>query len=247
MHVSNCPGAFPTSGLPIMSGRLGESNKHSRSLTAIRAAVPPGKWSEENDARGQMHALRRERILREAARCFNRQGYHGTTIEDIARCLKVSTAALYYYFNSKEEILFQCHQMALEVGVAGLRIAEGSGGPADDRLEKALQYYIEHVVDALKGCVAVLEEGALSPKHYREIVRRRDEYERSIRRLLEEGIASKVFVDVNPKIIGFAILGAMNWISKWYRPEGDLRPKEIAQILSNYLVSGLRQAQSVRT
>jgi len=95
--------------------------------------------------------------------------------------------------------------------------------------------------------VAVLEEGALSPKHYREVVRRRDEYERSIRRLLEEGIASKAFVDVNPKIVGFAILGAMNWISKWYRPEGDLRPKEIAQILSNYLVSGLRQAQSART
>jgi TetR/AcrR family transcriptional regulator len=241
MHADGCSATLPDSGLALMSTRSKESNDRLKGLITARTTETAGKWAEQDQVRKQVHAVRREQILREAARCFNRKGYHGTTIEDIARHLNVSTAALYYYFNSKEELLFHCHQASLEAGMEGLRTAEQLGGPPDDRLQKALKHYIEHVTDLLEGCVAVLEEGALSPKHHREVVRRRDEYEQGIRRLLEEGIASKVFVDCNPKVIGFAILGAMNWISKWYRSDGDLQPKDIAQILSNYLVSGLRR------
>lgn len=199
------------------------------------------KWTDGNLAREQLHAVRRESILREAARCFNRKGYHGTTIDDIARQLNVSTAALYYYFKRKEDLLFQCHQMSLEVATQGLHIAAASGGPADDRLRQALHYYIEHITDALSGCVALLEEGALSPAGYREIVRRRDEYERQVRKVVEDGIASEVFVPCDPKMMGFAILGAVTWIPKWYRQGGKLLPKEIARILSTYLVRGLQK------
>jgi len=199
------------------------------------------KWTDGNLAREQLHAVRRESILREAARCFNRKGYHGTTIDDIARQLNVSTAALYYYFKRKEDILFQCHQMALEVATQGLHIADASGGPADDRLRGALQYYIEHITDALSGCVALLEEGALSAGGYREIVRRRDAYESQVRQVVEEGIASDVFVPCDAKMMGFAILGAVTWIPKWYRREGTLLQKEIARILSTYLVRGLQK------
>lgn len=199
------------------------------------------KWTDGNLGREQLHAVRRESILREAARCFNRKGYHGTTIEDIARLLNVSTAALYYYFKRKEDLLFQCHQMALEVATQGLHIAEASSGPADDRLRGALHYYIEHITDALSGCVALLEEGALSAGGYREIVRRRDAYESQVRQVVEEGIASDVFVPCDPKMMGFAILGAVTWIPKWYRREGTLLPKEIARILSTYLVRGLQK------
>ena len=63
------------------------------------------KWTDESTEKKHRHEIRRETILQAAARCFNRKGYHGTTIEDIAQELRVSKAALYYYVKSKEEVL----------------------------------------------------------------------------------------------------------------------------------------------
>ena len=188
---------------------------------------------------------RREAILREAAGCFNRQGYHGTTIEDIANRLHVTKAALYHYIANKEEILFECHKLALDLGMEGLRRADVQGGAPDERLEIALRHYIEGMTNTLSGTVVLLEEGMLTPKHYKDVVARRDQFERKIRALVQAGIAEGIFVQRNPKLVVFAMLGAANWISKWYSPEGELTASEIATGFVDYLLSGLR-ASTVR-
>src|SRR4051794_22690645 len=84
---------------------------------------------------------RRIPILRAAARCFNRQGYHGTTIEDIASRLNVTKGALYHYVKNKEEILFACHRIALDLAMRGLQIAEDKGGSPAAQLKIALHHY----------------------------------------------------------------------------------------------------------
>jgi TetR/AcrR family transcriptional regulator len=203
------------------------------------------KWADQGLAREQLREVRRERILQAAARCFSRKGYRGTTIDDIARRLDVSTAALYYYFRSKEELLFACHQMSHDIGMEGLRRAEACGGPADERLRAALRYYIEHTTDEFHGCVASIDEQALSRSRHRQVVARRDEYERNIRRLIDEGVASNVFVRCDVGAVTLAILGAVSWIPKWYQPKGRCSGKEIARIFSTYLVRGLQAAPAM--
>ena len=183
---------------------------------------------------------RREAILREAAGCFNRQGYHGTTIEDIATRLNVTKAALYHYITNKEEILFECHKLALDLAMEGLRLAKEQGGAPDERLEITLRHYMHGVTDKLSGTVVLLEEGMLTPRHFREVVARRDEFERQVRGLVQEGIADGTFLPRNPKLVVFAMLGAANWISKWYSPEGELTASEIATEFASYLIDGLR-------
>lgn len=182
---------------------------------------------------------RRAAIIREAAGCFNRKGYHGTTIEDIAKRLNVSKAALYYYLKNKEELLFECHQIALDVGMEGLRIAQELDGPPDAKLKLALLYYIEGVTAKLQGPVVLLEEGMLTPKHYREVVRRRDIFEQRFRLLVQAGIADGIFAPRDPKMAVFAMLGAANWIYKWYSPKGERTSGEIAEIFVEYLIGGL--------
>jgi TetR/AcrR family transcriptional regulator len=197
-------------------------------------------------AQRRRHDLRRETIVQAAARCFNRKGYRGTTIADLARELGVSKAALYYYVKNKEAVLLQCHETSLDIGIEALRRAEDSGGTLAEKLAFVLHYSIEHMTDSLKGCVMLLEDGMLRPRLHRHVVRRRDEYERRIRELVKAGIARGEFMPCDPKLIVFAMLGAMNWIPKWYVPEGPMSPKEIGEAFASYLTRGLLATPSPR-
>ncbi|MBI5627951.1 MAG: TetR/AcrR family transcriptional regulator [Candidatus Rokubacteria bacterium] len=198
------------------------------------------RWTDRGAARQHVRNVRLEIILQSAARCFNRKGYQATKMGDIARELGVSKAALYYYVKSKEEIIFQCHSAALDVAMEGVQMAEALADPADVKLYVALRHFIEGMTDRLNGCV-VLTEGMLSPRLYRDLVRRRDEYERRLRRIVEEGVASEAFAPWDPKMVVLAMLGAMNWIPRWYSPDGERTPKEIGETFARYLVRGLGQ------
>lgn len=196
-------------------------------------------WGDSQEQREQLHELRRETIVSAATYCFSRQGFHGTTMDDIARRLNVSKPALYYYVSNKEELLFQCFLAAMDMGMEGIRRAEQLDGGADEKLRVALEHYIFAITGRMKAGVVLLEERMLSPRLYREVVRRRDEYEHSVRRLVEEGVASGVFIPCIPKLMVFAILGAVNWIPRWYSSEGPLTAEQIASTFADYLVRGL--------
>ncbi|MBI3107857.1 MAG: TetR/AcrR family transcriptional regulator [Candidatus Rokubacteria bacterium] len=194
---------------------------------------------------GARGSLTRARILAEAARIFNRRGYHGTTLDDVARALGVTKAALYYHVRSKEELLFQCHQVLIEIALEGIRRARERASAADEQLRLTLAHYIEGIMDQLRGSVVLLEEGALTPAHQRQVIAGRDEYERQLREIIARGVRDGVFVPCDPKLVGFALLGAGNWIPKWYSPAGSRAPKEIAEAFASYLARGLQRQPSI--
>jgi len=183
--------------------------------------------------------LTQERILNESARVFNRRGYHGTRLDDIARALHVTKAALYYHVRSKEDVLFQCHLRSLEIAMEGMALARERTTAPDERLRLALRHYMERMTDQLTATVVLLDEGALSPVLHRRLVQKRDAFERELRALLEDGVAAGTFVACDPKLIGLAILGAINWIPKWFDPDGPRSGAEVADVFADYLVRGL--------
>jgi TetR/AcrR family transcriptional regulator len=195
-------------------------------------------------AAGARGSLTRERILAEAARTFNRRGYYGTTLDGVARALGVTKAALYYHVRSKEELLFQCHQVLVEIALEGVRSARECASAADEQLRLTLTSYIEGILDHLRGSVVLLEHGALTPAHQRHVIAGRDEYERQLREIIARGVRDGVFVPCDPRLVGFALLGAGNWIPKWYSPAGERAPKEIAETFAAYLVRGLQRHPS---
>ena len=183
--------------------------------------------------------LTQERILNESARVFNRRGYHGTRVDDIARALHVTKAALYYHVRSKEEVLFRCHLRSLEIAMEGMALARERTTAPDERLRITLRHYLQRMTDQLTATVALLDEGVLSPVLHRRLVRKRDAFERELRAILEDGVAAGTFVACNPKLIGFAMLGAINWIPKWFDPDGPCSGAEVAEAFADYLVRGL--------
>ncbi len=183
--------------------------------------------------------LKRKNWLNHAAAVFNRKGYHGTTISDIARQVGVSPSALYYYVKDKQQVLFECNRMSLDLAMDALKTACATAATPEARLELALRGQIETVTDELQGCVVLIEEEALSKRHRKEIIKRRDEYERALRGLIQEGIEQKVFIQCDPKIVGFVFLGAINWMPKWYSAKGEFPPREIARLFAHQLVRSI--------
>ncbi|MEW6776199.1 MAG: TetR/AcrR family transcriptional regulator [Bdellovibrionota bacterium] len=198
-------------------------------------------WKEPIAAKEQVIAEKREAILKEAARSFNRRGYYGTSLDEIAKKLGITKPALYYYIRDKEDLLFACHQLSLDIAMGAVAKAKAAGGPAREQLRGVLRDYIQGLTDELNGCVVLLEEGALTPPRQKALVQQRDQYEGALRELVCKGIEEGDFVPCDAKLAVFTILGAVNWISKWYSPKGERPSEEIGKLMAEQLVRGLEK------
>jgi AcrR family transcriptional regulator len=183
----------------------------------------------------------RVEILKSAAAAFRRLGYHGATVEEIAAALHMKKGNLYYYFRNKEEILFACHQYSLERLFAALDEVEQGGLQPEEKIRRLIVAFVHLVLDELHGTALGIDLEALSPPHLKVIIVGRDRFDHGLRRILEEGIRSGAFAEADAKLLSFAMLGAVNWIPRWYNPDGPATSQEIADRFADYLIAGLRR------
>lgn len=183
---------------------------------------------------------KRIEILRSAAAAFRRRGFHGATTEEIADSLKMTKGSLYYYFRNKEEILFFCHDYSLDILLDLLGRVEASGKPADERLRELIVAFVHMIIDELRGTALTLDLHALSPAHLRAVIAKRDRFDKGLRGIVQEGMQAGLFAAADPKLLGLAMLGAVNWITRWFDPRGPASSDEIGTAFADYLVAGLR-------
>ena len=190
--------------------------------------------------RSEDSAATRIEILKSAAAAFRKLGYHGATVEQIAAALHMKKGNLYYYFRNKEEILFACHEYSHDRLQELLDQVVRGTAPADEKLRRLIVSTVHVILDELHGTALLLDLHALSPPHLRAIIVRRDRFDRGMRLILEEGIATGAFAPGDPKLVAFAMLGALNWIARWFSPAGPASSDEIATRFADYLIAGLR-------
>jgi AcrR family transcriptional regulator len=181
---------------------------------------------------------RRDEILRAALQAFREHGFHRTTLDHIAERLGVRKTALYHYFPDKDAILHACHVDSLAQLERISVEAHGLAAPAQ-QLRHVIVEHVRVVADTLDGAPLAFEVTAMGEKHQAEIVAGRDRYEGEIRRIIERGIRDRSFRRVDAKVATFAILGALNWVARWYRPEGALDAAAIGSQFADQLVTGL--------
>ena len=186
------------------------------------------------------NAATRVDILKSAAKAFRKLGYHGATVEEIAAALHMKKGNLYYYFKNKEEILFACHQYSLDQLTQILEGVQRGTASADQKLRQLIVAFVHTILDDLHGTALLLDLEALTPAHLKAVIARRDRFERGVREVLEEGMAAGTFAQGDPKLLAFALFGAVNWIPRWFKPQGPSTSQEIADRFADYLISGLR-------
>jgi len=169
-------------------------------------------------------AAKRDRILKVAAACFNEKGFSGTSLKDVAKRLHLTDAALYYYVPNKEELVYQCYLRAGELGVEAMQraIADGDSGIEQARLY--IRYHVGIMVGE-RGPLAIMSEiPSLKRAHRNEILQISRRHSRNFERILEAGIGDGSIAACDLRMTGNAIMGAINWIPKWYH--GDARTAE---------------------
>src|SRR3990170_7062203 len=102
-------------------------------------------------------AGRRTEILKSAAAAFRRRGYHGASVEEIARALQMTKGSLYYYFRNKEAILFACHEYSLGVALDLLDRVQADPVPPDEKLRSLIVGFVHLIIDDLHGTALTLE------------------------------------------------------------------------------------------
>jgi AcrR family transcriptional regulator len=197
------------------------------------------RWKNSLRTNEEINRLKREAVVRESGRIFSRRGYHNASLDDVAKALKVSKGTLYNYAKDKEEILFECHKMALEIGEQAFAMgADGANG--GEKLRITLRNYIAMLHDELGACGVITEIDALKPGHRKEIVARRDSHEQWFINMLEEGAADGSLRAIDAKLAVFTFMGAINTIPRWYSPKGRLTNEQIADGMVDLLMNGMR-------
>jgi AcrR family transcriptional regulator len=174
-------------------------------------------------------------ILEAAANIFNRKGYHGTSIQDIADQVGMLKGSLYYYISSKDDLLHQIFEQIHQGAVDAVREVFESQAPADQRLHDLIVrqtvFYCRYHVWI--GVFLHEYKSVQGPMKARSL-KIRSEYEANVRSIIAAGQAEGLFrPDLDPAMTTRALLGMTNWLYTWYSPSGKSKPQEIGEAFAD--------------
>jgi TetR/AcrR family transcriptional regulator, cholesterol catabolism regulator len=183
-----------------------------------------------------------QEIERVSARLFAHNGYHRTTMRDIARALGMNQASLYHYFTGKEDILFKLMNDAMDDAMAVLEEICAEKRPPEEKLGAVLQFYTCHYAGDQERLILLVHEGSALPDGKRQIlVEKERRYVQLFKGLFQELADRNRMKAVPPSIATFAFFGMVHYTIKWYRKDGPMAPDGLAQSFAEILLRGVLQ------
>lgn len=184
----------------------------------------------------------RKLILAQATELFRLRGYYSVTLDDIAKSVNHSKVAIYHYWESKEDLLYEIIRRShLAVIDAATKILKSNDTP-EVKLRKTVE---NHVMQAVSDVGAPALTGdfrqdiGLTEQHKKSIIKLRMKYDAALRSILEAGIQDGSFTPCETRIVGFTIAGAVSHVRDWYSPEGKLSKEEISNIISTFVMNAV--------
>jgi TetR/AcrR family transcriptional regulator, cholesterol catabolism regulator len=181
---------------------------------------------------------------------FQQRGYDATSMNDIAAALKLSKGGLYHHFQGKDEILFEIMNHAMEITEERvLAPVRGITDPAE-RLRALIRLHMEIVLSPRDREITVMlhENHPLPPGLRKRINNRKKQYVHFVENLIDEvqkrfqkekRLSSGSQSAVSPRAAAFALLGMINWIYQWYKPEGNLQAQTLIPQFTELFFEGI--------
>jgi TetR/AcrR family transcriptional regulator, cholesterol catabolism regulator len=188
---------------------------------ATRSARPAGRAEQQVSVRDGQR--RREELLEIACRVFAEKGFDGATLQDIADRFGVLKGSLFHYIQSKDDLLYEIIDGVYLGAEDAIWPIAGETGPAVSRLRQLIVAYVRYVTDNQPAVTVLLHDlNALAPARRHLIVEREEQNRRRLIELIaaaqaEGGVRS----DVDPGLVSLALLGAMNWVHRWFPSGGQ--------------------------
>ncbi|MFZ5642901.1 MAG: TetR/AcrR family transcriptional regulator [Bacillota bacterium] len=184
----------------------------------------------------------REQILRSAVQLFGTKGYQSTSIQDICDLAGVSKGAVFHYFNSKSELLFEIHEEIIDILLKQYEIAfKNNSLSPSQKLRELVGILIDLMFNYRPYIVVLFQEYRNIQDHNFELVKaKRDRSEEIVSAVINQGISSGEFrQDLEFSILAKLFFGICNWTYIWLNPEGDLTPQQIADNIWRVYMGGI--------
>ncbi len=177
------------------------------------------------------------RILRTAAAIFAEKGYHEASIRDISRATGVSLSGLYYYFGSKEELLFLIQDHCFTTLLENLdRLLEQETDPLR-RFRLMVENHLRFFINNMKEMKVLSHElDSLTGEYGQTVNAKKRRYTETCGTVLQA--LSPMSSTIDPRVAVFALFGMMNWIYNWYNPERDVPVSKLADDLGQLFLRG---------
>jgi AcrR family transcriptional regulator len=184
---------------------------------------------------------RREEMLAAAAELFYEHGYAATSTADIAERMGIQRGSVYYYFDTKEGLLLELIEDVYRHALASLARVQATDADAIGKLRALIADHVHAFTDRLiPGAIVINESRSLSAQNRDRLRRDAEAYEAGIVELLVEGQAAGLIrSELDRRLASLTILGALNWVHRWYRPGDPASPAEIGGQFAEVLLGGL--------
>jgi TetR/AcrR family transcriptional regulator, cholesterol catabolism regulator len=184
----------------------------------------------------------RQEILRTAGRLFQQRGYDATSMNDVAAALKLSKGGLYHHFQSKDEILYEIMNHAMDITQERVIDPVRSIADPEQQLRTLIRLHIEVVLSPRDREITVMlhENHPLPPPLRKKINARKKDYIHFLENLMGDvQRARRSTGRVSPRAAAFALLGMINWIYQWYKPEGELQAQNLVPQFTDLVLGGI--------
>lgn len=187
-------------------------------------------------------AIQKKKILDNARTLFWTKGYDKTSLRDIARSCGFEPSNVYNYFKNKEQLLFEVLQEGLNRQLSLIAdLEEDTTSRPVERLRTLIKRNIHHVLGYRRSSGLLFDVGLknLSPAHRKQIIQMRDVYDRVLRKILRDGMNSGDFIDMDEKLLSYAITSIIARSRIWFSSRGRLSADEIAEFTFNFVMKGV--------
>jgi TetR/AcrR family transcriptional regulator, cholesterol catabolism regulator len=189
-------------------------------------------------------------ILEHATNVFYEKGYDAASMRDLSRASGMSLAGLYYYFESKERLLYLIQKHTFETVNRLLEQKLDLVNDPEERIRVMIQNHLEYFLANRKAMTVLShEDETLLNEFGTEIAGLKRQYYKTLVQLIDDLRASqpKRFADVNSRIAGLALFGMLNWIYTWHNPRVDADATDMARQMSQIFLNGVLNGETPKS
>jgi AcrR family transcriptional regulator len=180
------------------------------------------------------------RILEAATALFYEKGYHATTMREVAAAVGIKAGSLYNHFPGKEDLLFHIAYGTIDELLQGGRHAIEAGRTPSERLRALVVWHVVyHAEKRFHARVADEQLHALGAERREVVARIRDDYTGLFKEILDEGRKQEGWTVPSTSVITFGIGGMCTFVDTWFRDDGPMSAREIAEMYGDFILAAL--------
>ncbi|MDN5914385.1 MAG: TetR/AcrR family transcriptional regulator [Pseudonocardia sp.] len=208
---------------------------------------PAGRSARRSGGERKPREERWAELIEVATQVFYEKGYDGASLQDIADRLGMLKGSLYYYIQSKEDLLFDVISTVHRDGLAVVRARADVEGTPLEKLESVIVGHVEHTCRNLVPTAVFLHElSALPADRREEVLGSEHAYQGVFRDLIEQAQKQEdVRDDLDPRLATLSVLGSTNWVYRWFRPGGAFTPEQIGAELAEMTIRGIASEKAL--